>query len=58
MRHHVLPAETPSDPEAVVPGDEEIRVSGGVRHHVLPAETPSSPEAVVPGDEGIRVSGE
>ena len=52
-----MPAETPSDPEAVVPGDEEIRVSGGVRHHVLPAETPSDPEAVVPGDERIRVSG-
>ena len=27
MRHHVLPAETPSGPEAVVPGDERIRVS-------------------------------
>ena len=28
MRHYVLPAETPSSPEAVVPGDEGIRVSG------------------------------
>ena len=57
MKHHARGAETLFGSGDVVPGDEGIRVCGGVKHHVRGAEDSFGSGDVVPGDEEIRASG-